>query len=1218
MKKAFGIFAIFYLATLSPAMADRKITVKWELTSPNQMNSIRYFVYDLDNECTNTSENDLHLGSFAPEYGIYGEETFICPDSKQSLTVYFDFGIRKGQKPIGMGSPTTLTNFSETLNISKQKKHNVTKKLESYYWQQTNKVTQVAKQYCTQGLFSLSHTNYNYYTFCCTDGYAVSNESALRATLKEIIGPYSLTINETCPKQESQTSSGRDAANEEYAKQLGDSDNWQEMEAQQPIQPVAKSSSTAAQNITVSGTVVGADGNPIPGVTIAPETSTGIGTTTDIDGKFTLNKFPSGEKLVASFVGYKSVTTDPSTNLKITLVEDAQNIEDVVVEVCRVDYDNGIKKQKSINGKCYPTECITPRWELVGAEKSAKCVEQKCTIEHGNGKWQNIEGKWTCIVNSCNSNYKPGTNNTECIEKLKECTATQKSEHPNALSTGIQKDTETCVATECKCGYTLTDGKCIAWPSTGMACTNDTKPKMPSNASAATMACNTNDRAYCRVTACNDNYAVNSDETECTSERGDLCQSGDANAKRAEYKKDKKTKKLICVIKECVDGYDVNKDGTQCVPECECGQEYNESTNKCVPWTDTACNDTQKPKLPSHATSGEKKCNGKRAYCEVTACDDGFKVSDDKKSCTNVRGDECDATAIDKNATAGKYKKSNGEMTCVIQECARGFEPNKSGTKCVAKNVLSEEESQKKIDELRDNAENMKAKEQSTENKLLGAAGMGATGIGGMMLASGMAEQNADAEAETAMRAYLATFHCNYGGGKNVPHGTENVELPGGNELIALYTEYVNLANDLKARKADLGMAPGIESEAILESATSGLYDDVAVGKTSGAYVSLARALMDPEGEDAKLWAEQKDKTAQQIKTGAITAGVGAAGSLIGNLAINSGKDKQNKVDEILNKYNKLKKPFDNLEEKVKQVTPETKPCPSDATGSAHPNCTCRDTSKVYNPNNATCEACTGGRINVENQCKCPENLPVWDESGGKCVENPQACTPQCTPTEGSHLVLDKTTCQCSCSDGFDLVNDTCQCNNPKSVNESGKCVQVEVKTIEKVLNQTTITNDTTLPASNLFKIGSYELLAGAKTALDSFVSELGAEGISDCEITIVGYTDPVGAVATNQRLSEQRANSVRQYLENKRSGSIKAITSSGHGENNCTCGIRTENMDYSNRDYSVCKDKEDTHPVSGDARYAPCRRVEISAKCKQTSTTGGFVDGLVDGLTGK
>ena len=172
-------------------------------------------------------------------------------------------------------------------------------------------------------------------------------------------------------------------------------------------------------------------------------------------------------------------------------------------------------------------------------------------------------------------------------------------------------------------------------------------------------------------------------------------------------------------------------------------------------------------------------------------------------------------------------------------------------------------------------------------------------------MASAMAEGKADEDAEQAMRAYLATFHCNYGAGKNIAGGETNVELPGGNELINLYSEYVNLANDLKVRKTALDMQPGIESESILDAATSGLYDDVAIGKTSGAYTSLARALMDPTGADAAAWAAQKEETASKKKTGLITAGVGAAGSLVGNLAINSDKDKQNKVDEILNKYDK-------------------------------------------------------------------------------------------------------------------------------------------------------------------------------------------------------------------------------------------------------------------------------------------------------------------------
>jgi FMN-dependent NADH-azoreductase len=117
------------------------------------------------------------------------------------------------------------------------------------------------------------------------------------------------------------------------------------------------------------------------------------------------------------------------------------------------------------------------------------------------------------------------------------------------------------------------------------------------------------------------------------------------------------------------------------------------------------------------------------------------------------------------------------------------------------------------------------------------------------------------------------------------------VQLPGGNELVGLYSEYVNLANDLKVRKNALGMKPGIESESILDSATSGLYDDVAIGKTSGAFTSLARALQNPDGPDAAAWAAQKSDTANKLKTGATMAGIGAVGGAVGNLLINNDKD---------------------------------------------------------------------------------------------------------------------------------------------------------------------------------------------------------------------------------------------------------------------------------------------------------------------------------------
>lgn len=296
--------------------------------------------------------------------------------------------------------------------------------------------------------------------------------------------------------------------------------------------------------------------------------------------------------------------------------------------------------------------------------------------------------------------------------------------------------------------------------------------------------------------------------------------------------------------------------------------------------------------------TGEWTTDGNTWKCTVETCKNGYKHDKEKNKCS--RDGEPDADEEDDTATKDTTP-TDGE-----KEQTQPNEPR-----------LSETDSLAKIEELRDNAEAMRAKEQSAANRLLGAAGIVTTGIGAMQTASAMAEQNADADAERTMRAYLATFHCDYGAGKSIQGGQSNIDLPGGNELIGLYSEYVNLANDLKVRKTALNIRPGIESEPILDAATSGLYDDVAIGETSGAYTSLARALMDPNGADAAAWAQQKSDTADRKKAGMITAGIGVAGSLAANLAINSGKNKQNKIDEILAEYDRQNTSKDGVNDKT-------------------------------------------------------------------------------------------------------------------------------------------------------------------------------------------------------------------------------------------------------------------------------------------------------------
>ncbi len=85
-----------------------------------------------------------------------------------------------------------------------------------------------------------------------------------------------------------------------------------------------------------------------------------------------------------------------------------------------------------------------------------------------------------------------------------------------------------------------------------------------------------------------------------------------------------------------------------------------------------------------------------------------------------------------------------------------------------------------------------------------------------------------------------------------------------------------------------------------------------------------------------------------------------------------------------------------------------------------------------------------------------------------------------------------------------------------------------------------------TLSASELFGFNSAKLGA-SQPKLDEVASTMQAN--SDiASVTIVGYTDRIGSKAYNQKLSEQRANSVKAYLEGKGvSGS--RLTAVGKGE---------------------------------------------------------------------
>ncbi|MFZ4726446.1 MAG: carboxypeptidase-like regulatory domain-containing protein, partial [Paludibacter sp.] len=88
----------------------------------------------------------------------------------------------------------------------------------------------------------------------------------------------------------------------------------------------------SAQNWQVSGVVTAAeDGLPMIGVSVLVNGVSGMGTVTDIDGKFTV-KVPQGKKLAFSYIGYKQLIKDIKGNLVLNVVleADSKMLDEVV------------------------------------------------------------------------------------------------------------------------------------------------------------------------------------------------------------------------------------------------------------------------------------------------------------------------------------------------------------------------------------------------------------------------------------------------------------------------------------------------------------------------------------------------------------------------------------------------------------------------------------------------------------------------------------------------------------------------------------------------------------------------------------------------------------------------------------------------------------------------------------------------------------------------
>ncbi|MBQ7055561.1 MAG: OmpA family protein [Alphaproteobacteria bacterium] len=434
---------------------------------------------------------------------------------------------------------------------------------------------------------------------------------------------------------------------------------------------------------------------------------------------------------------------------------------------------------------------------------------------------------------------------------------------------------------------------------------------------------------------------------------------------------------------------------------------------------------------------------------------------------------------------------------------------------------LTQEQKLQKVNELRENYENMKDIETSFENRTLGATGMATMGIGGMQLATALSQDKVDNAAEQQMKAYLETFTCNYAAGKNIKGGTTNIQLPGGNELINLYSEYVGLANDLKTRKNALGLRAGIESEPILDSATSGLYDDISVGKTSGAFTSLARALSDPNGTDAAAWAAQRAETAQKKDTALKTIGIGAVATVAGNLLINYNNEEERSA-EIIQKYENLKLGLDNIATEINNTANQKlNTMAKECTGNTY-----------YSDNSGDCIEC--GKDQTVNDdrsgCKCTNE--------GEKIDHTGECTNNCTLT------------------GILSLDGECSCGN-NAIEKNGECISITQDFSSTVISA--------FSADNAFEPGIAELTESAKKVIQSYKDNItnALESYKDktyC-LYIIGHTDRTGWKnckgndanecnnRKNQEFSEDRA---RVVLTELGLNSDENVRAKGVGSKEC------------------------------------------------------------------
>ena len=114
-----------------------------------------------------------------------------------------------------------------------------------------------------------------------------------------------------------------------------------------------------------------------------------------------------------------------------------------------------------------------------------------------------------------------------------------------------------------------------------------------------------------------------------------------------------------------------------------------------------------------------------------------------------------------------------------------------------------------------------------------------------------------------------------------------------------------------------------------------------------------------------------------------------------------------------------------------------------------------------------------------------------------------------------------------------------------KKAEELAALENAQVETVEDVNGLKAI--KVTFDSGILFDFNKATLKADAKRNLDKFAAEM--SDMPDTDITVLGHTDNVGTAEANQKVSDNRAKAVSNYLQGKGIAASRIIAE-GHSFN--------------------------------------------------------------------